>query len=71
MKFIVPYFDSEWSFAQFKVMDSKTKVAFGPEDNTLIIISYEGNYYQCSFDPINGGECNLQHHFRILQFENK
>ena len=61
MKFIVPYFDSEWSFAYFRVMDSKTNVAFSPtEPNTIIVISYEGNYYYCEFDPVNGGECKLK-----------
>jgi hypothetical protein len=40
------------------VPDSKTKVAFG-EENSLIIISYEGKYYKVTFDPVNGGECKL------------
>jgi len=47
----VPYFDSEWSFATFSIRDIKTKVAFGPNPNTIIIVSYEGSYYACSFDP--------------------
>ena len=66
MSFMLPYFDAEWSFAQFKVQDSKTKVAFGAEENTLIIISYDGNYYKITFDPINGGDCQKQEEKRIM-----
>jgi len=57
MKKILPkYFDSEWSFAQFRVPDSKTICAFG-QDNSLIVISTEGNYYLAELDVKNGGEC--------------
>ncbi len=38
-------------------MDNKTKVAFGAEPNSIVVVSFEGNYYQADFDPINGGEC--------------
>lgn len=54
------YFDSEWSFAQFRIPDSKAKVAFGSESNTIIVVTEEGNYYVANFDPINGGECLKQ-----------
>ena len=57
MKYILPYFDSEWSFAKFRVQDTRTKVGFGPDPNSIIVISYEGNYYSATFDPILGGEC--------------
>ncbi len=50
------YFSSEWSFAQFRIPDLKSICTFGPE-NTLIVISSDGKYYQASFDPKNGGEC--------------
>ena len=36
-KGIIPYFDSEWSFAQFRIPDSRSYVAFGPEDKNVII----------------------------------
>lgn len=55
MKYIMPYFDSEWSFAQFKVPDTKTKVAFGADQNNIIVISQEGNYYTATFDIEKGG----------------
>lgn len=56
MKYVLPYFDSEWSFAKFRVQDTRTKVGFGPEPHSIIVISYEGNYYSATFDPIAGGE---------------
>lgn len=69
MKGLFPYFDSEWSFAQFRVVDNKTKVAFGPEPNSIIVIAYEGNYYKANFDPVNGGECIKEYEDRILKEE--
>ncbi|MCQ2818257.1 MAG: hypothetical protein MJ252_13400 [archaeon] len=50
------YFNSEWSYAQFRINDLKSICAFGP-DNSLIVVSSEGNYYQATFDPKIGGEC--------------
>lgn len=66
LKSMVPYFSSEWSFAQFRVIDNKTKVAFGPEPNSLIVISYEGKYYKANFDPVNGGECTKTEEKNIM-----
>lgn len=37
MKGIFSYFSSEWSFAQFRIPDSRSLVAFGPEDKNCII----------------------------------
>jgi WD40 repeat protein len=37
MKGMFSYFNSEWSFAQFRIPDSKTIVGFGPEDKNSII----------------------------------
>ena len=65
MKYILPYFDSEWSFAKFRVKDTRTKVGFGPVDNSIIVISYEGNYYSAIFDPLNGGECKGENTLKI------
>ena len=50
------YFNSEWSFAQFRINDTKAICSFGP-DNSIIVISSEGKYYQAEYDPKNGGEC--------------
>ena len=64
MKVFSSYFDSEWSFAQFKVLDSKTNIAFGQEQNSIYIVGYDGTFYMVNFDPVNGGEC-------LKQFEGK
>jgi WD40 repeat protein len=40
MKGLFSYFDSEWSFAQFRIPDTRSVVAFGPEEKNCII----GNY---------------------------
>jgi len=58
LKGIIPYFNSEWSFAQFRIPDSKAVVAFGPAGkNCIIVASYDGNYYLAEFDPKAGGDC--------------
>ena len=49
------YFGSEWSFTKIKFNGVKSLISFGP-DNSIIIVAYDGKYYQASFDPINGGE---------------
>ena len=50
------YFNSERSFAQFKVNNPKSICTFGPE-NSIIVVSNDGKYYQATFDPKTGGEC--------------
>ena len=50
------YFNSEWSFAQFHLNSPKSICTFGP-DNSIIVVSNDGKYYQATFDPKTGGEC--------------
>eukprot|EP00301_Raphidiophrys_heterophryoidea_P023564 c7404_g1_i1.p1 GENE.c7404_g1_i1~~c7404_g1_i1.p1 ORF type:complete len:366 (-),score=106.31 c7404_g1_i1:250-1347(-) len=58
LKGVLPkYFSSEWSFAQFRVPEGKTITCFGPEASTLLVISADGSFYKCLFDPVKGGEC--------------
>ena len=52
------YFNSEWSFAQFKVNSTKSICTFSSE-NTIIVVSNDGKYYLASFNPKLGGECKL------------
>ena len=52
------YFNSEWSFAQFKVNSTKSICTFSSE-NTIIVVSNDGKYYHASFNPKLGGECKL------------
>lgn len=70
MKSFLPYFDSEFSFAQFRVPDMKPLVSFGSEANSIIVLSDEGSYYYASFDPNNGGECTLLTYKNILETSN-
>lgn len=62
------YFQSEWSFAQFKVTDKKTKVGFlNDKPNTLIVTSTDGKLYDIGFDPVKGGECVLRHEYDLTK----
>jgi len=56
MKKFSKYFDSEWSFAKFRITDSRTICAFTKENN-LVVISADGAYYLARLDSKNGGEC--------------
>ena len=66
MKKMNSYFGSEWSLAQFKVNDRKTRVTFGQESNSLYIAGFDGNFYIVNFDPVNGGECLKQFEGKLL-----
>jgi len=59
------YFTSERSFAQFRVSDSKTIVAFGGDENTILVVSADGVFYKATFDPNNGGDCSKQKEERL------
>jgi hypothetical protein len=57
MKSLLPkYFSSEWSFAQFRVPETRTLCAFGAEKNTIIVVGADGSFYKATFD--NGGDCS-------------
>lgn len=56
MKKFSKYFDSEWSFAKYRVTDSRTLCAFTKEEN-LVVISADGTYYHARLDIKNGGDC--------------
>ena len=67
MKGILPkYFSSEWSLAQFRVVEGRTICAFGSEFNTLIVITADGAFFKCSFDPARGGECIQESYHSFL-----
>ena len=44
------YFQSEWSYAQFRVPELKTLVAFGAEPNTIVVVGMDGVFYKASYD---------------------
>jgi WD repeat-containing protein 45 len=59
MKAVLPkYFSSEWSFAQFRIPQTRPAIAcFGPEPNTLIVVTADGAYFKANFGP-SGGEAS-------------
>eukprot|EP01017_Pseudomicrothorax_dubius_P045964 TRINITY_DN8033_c0_g3_i1.p1 TRINITY_DN8033_c0_g3~~TRINITY_DN8033_c0_g3_i1.p1 ORF type:complete len:348 (+),score=78.47 TRINITY_DN8033_c0_g3_i1:58-1101(+) len=61
MKFISNYFDSQWSFAQYRMSDvSFSRASFAPDGTSLIVITADGNYFHLEFDIEKGGECTLR-----------
>lgn len=68
MKKISKYFDSEWSFAKFRVTDSRTICTFDKDEN-LVVVSADGTYYRASLDSSHGGECKTLQEKNILESE--
>lgn len=57
------YLVSDRSLCQFRLPSgSRAVVAFGPKKNTIVIVCTDGSLYECSFDPVRGGPCQLQNH---------
>uniref|UniRef100_A0A061RD06 Wd repeat domain phosphoinositide-interacting protein 3-like n=1 Tax=Tetraselmis sp. GSL018 TaxID=582737 RepID=A0A061RD06_9CHLO len=66
--FLPDYFSSEWSHAQFKARaDTPSKVGFGLQPNTILVITAAGDFYKCSFDPAAGGQCKQEWYCEFLQ----
>ncbi|KAM3138590.1 hypothetical protein pb186bvf_009342 [Paramecium bursaria] len=45
---IIPILKSQWSFSQFRIQDTRCKLAFINQDTTFIVISQEGNFYKAT-----------------------
>ncbi len=70
MKGVLPsYFDSEWSFAQFRIVDSHAICAI--KDNKIISISNDGNYNLAEIDTKAGGECKKLQQRGLIQEESQ
>ncbi|ESR49212.1 Autophagy-related protein 18c [Citrus sinensis] len=68
MRGVLPkYFSSEWSFAQFHVPEVTHFIAAFGSQNTVVIVSMDGSFYRCSFDPVHGGEMLQQEYVRFLK----
>ena len=62
--FFPKYFNSEWSFAQFRILDQHSLCAI--RDKYVIAISKDGSYYMAEIDTVLGGECKtIQHRLLI------
>jgi hypothetical protein len=55
------YFNSEWSFAQYRITDEepgRSIVGFATtEPHTLVVVTQAGRYHKVCFDPVKGGQC--------------
>jgi WD40 repeat protein len=70
MRGLLPkYFSSEWSFAQFRVPETRTICAFGPEKNTIIVVGADGSFYKATFD--NGGDCEKTSYSKFIKGEDE
>ncbi|KAE8009543.1 hypothetical protein FH972_005975 [Carpinus fangiana] len=71
VKGVLPkYFSSEWSFAQFRLLEgSHYIVAFGHQKDTVVILGMDGSFYRCQFDPTNGGEMTQLEYHNFLKPE--
>ncbi|KAH0645481.1 hypothetical protein KY284_033365 [Solanum tuberosum] len=64
------YFSSEWSVAQFRLPGvSQYIVTFGNENNTLIILGWDGSFFRCKFDPASGKEMTQLEYHNFLEPE--
>eukprot|EP01017_Pseudomicrothorax_dubius_P029153 TRINITY_DN3513_c0_g2_i1.p1 TRINITY_DN3513_c0_g2~~TRINITY_DN3513_c0_g2_i1.p1 ORF type:complete len:284 (-),score=53.78 TRINITY_DN3513_c0_g2_i1:188-1039(-) len=59
MKVVSNYFDSEWSFAQYRIKEKtyESRAIFLNGGNFLSLANKKGKYYMIKFDPLAGGEC--------------
>lgn len=66
---IIPYFNSEWSFASYRNAEEIGGVSRFLGDGTFTIVSKNGNVCKLNFDKIFGGDClevNPRKNFLIL-----
>lgn len=73
LKIGISYFESEWSFAQFRIQNHEKEmiVCFGPNINTIIVLTKNGIIYQAAFEPSLGGECKKIYGENLRQKEKK
>ncbi|CAL8461731.1 g1262 [Coccomyxa elongata] len=68
--FPVSYFASERSFAQYRLPeDVRSTVGFGPQPNTLVIVSASGSFYTAAFDEHKGGACQQLSFCKFLELD--
>lgn len=69
MKGVLPkYFSSEWSFAQYRIPEVRSIVAFGSEPNSLIVVAADGTFYKALFDPEkHGSECVQESYAKFIK----
>lgn len=67
---VVNYFNSEWSFAKFRLPDGDghTICSFSPDPNTIMVVTSTGHVYNCEFNPAGaaGQDCEVKSSFSFL-----
>lgn len=65
------YLNSEWSFAKYRLPNKEKNIAsFTKEsDDTIIVITIDGKYYQSKFDDKTVAECQTCFEEEILKME--
>ena len=76
LKIGISYFESEWSFAQFrlpKTEKEKAIISFSRVENSINVLTKSGNLFKASFEPSSGGECTKISEINLFQLfkENK
>ena len=67
---MVNYFNSEWSFAKFRLPDGDnyTICSFAANPNTILVVTASGYVYTCEFNPQGpaGQDCEIKSSFSFL-----
>ena len=72
LKIGISYFESEWSFAQFRLPKNekeKAIICFSAIENSINVLTKSGNLFKASFDPSLGGECQKISEENLFQLE--
>ncbi len=64
MRKVSSYFNSEWSFAQFKIEARKSKLIFSVHDETILIMGEDKKFFNIKFNKETGGAC--EKHFEAV-----
>jgi WD repeat-containing protein 45 len=67
MKKVLPkYFESEWSYARFKIKGGKMICCFAKDCSSLVLLTDEGDYYMVDYSE--PGECKKVEKCNLLDF---
>ena len=70
LKIGISYFESEWSFAQFRLPENENEkaiISFSPIENSINVLTKTGNLFIASFEPSLGGECTKINEINLFQ----
>lgn len=68
---ILPYLDSQWSYAVFRVAENvRNIVTFGADQNSIVVVGADGSVYKALFDPEKPGkECVQDYYVKFTEDE--